>query len=142
MSLLALGGVAIATAAISPYALLFVVPSLYAWLWLPQIDARRGWLRDGLYGIGLVGPALAVVAVGTQLELGLNTPLYLVSLMTLGFVSWPTVLVLIAWVAVAAQLGALASGRYTPVGVTLEGGRQAAARAESNDGSERQETNA
>ena len=24
---------------ISPYALLFVIPSLYAWLWLPQIDA-------------------------------------------------------------------------------------------------------
>ncbi len=115
VSLLALGAIAIATAMISPYALLFVVPSLYAWLWLPQVGAGGGWLRDCLYGIGLVGPALALVAVGTQLELGLNTPLYLVSLMTLGLVSWPTVLVLIAWAAVAAQLGALASGRYAPV---------------------------
>lgn len=115
VSLLALGAIAIATAMISPYALLFVVPSLYAWLWLPQVGAGAGWLRDCLYGIGLVGPALALVAVGTQLELGLNTPLYLVSLITLGLVSWPTVLVLIAWAAVAAQLGALASGRYAPV---------------------------
>ena len=65
---------------ISPYGVLFVVPSLYAWLWLPQVERRAGWARDTLYGIGLAGPALAAVAVGTQLGLGLNTPLYLVSL--------------------------------------------------------------
>ena len=115
VSLLALGAIAIATAIISPYALLFVTPSLYAWLWLPQIGDRRGWLRDGLYGAGLAGPALALVAVGTQLELGPNTPLYVLSLMTLGLISWPTVLTLLAWAAVAAQLGSLASGRYAPV---------------------------
>ena len=115
VSLLALGAVGIATAVISPYALLFVVPSLYAWLWLPQVARGSGWLRDCLFGVGLAGPALALVAVGTQLELGLNTPLYVVSLMTLGFVSWPTILTLIAWAAVASQLGALAAGRYRPV---------------------------
>ena len=115
VSLLALGAIGVATAVISPYALLFIIPSLYAWLWLPQVATGAGWLRDCLYGIGLAGPALALVAVGTQLELGLNTPLYLVSLMTLGLVSWPTVLALIAWAAVASQLGALASGRYTLV---------------------------
>ena len=65
-----------------------------------------------LYGVGLAGPALAAVAIGTQLGLGLDTPLYLVSLMTLGFIPWTTVLVLLAWAAVAAQLGALAAGRY------------------------------
>jgi hypothetical protein len=107
---------------INPYALIFVLPSLYAWLWLPQVGRGGDWRRDSLYGIGLVGPALALVAVGTQLELGLNTPLYVVSLMTLGFVPWPTVLALIAWAAVAAQLGALASGRYAPVaGLESEG---------------------
>jgi len=135
VSLLALAAVAIATAAISPYALLFLIPSLYAWLWLPQV-ASASWLRDGLYGIGLAGPALALVAVGTQLELGLDTPLYIVSLMTLGFISWPTVLVLIAWASVASQLGALASGRYAPVARRrrLVGG--------ATVGSEGQETNA
>ena len=67
-----------------------------------------------LYGIGLAGPALAVVVIGTQLGLGLDAPMYMLSLMTLGFIPWPTVLVLIAWAAVAAQFGALAAGRYGP----------------------------
>jgi hypothetical protein len=114
-SLVALGGVAIATALISPYGLLFVVPSLYAWLWLPQMERRSSWARDVLYGIGLTGPALAVVAIGTQLGLGVDAPLYLVSLMTLGFVPWTTLLVLLAWAAIACQLGALAAGRYRAV---------------------------
>ena len=89
-------------------------PSLYAWLWLPQLR-DSGWARDVLYGLGLVGPALALVAIAGQLGLGLDAPLYVVSLMTLGFIPWTTVLVLIAWAAVATQLGALAAGRYAPV---------------------------
>ena len=116
VALLALGAVAVATAFVSPYGLVFVVPSLYAWLWLPQFEQRSGWLRDTLYGVGLAGPALAAVVIGTQLELGRDTPLYLVSLMTLGFIPWTTILLLIAWAAVAAQLGALAAGRYRQVG--------------------------
>ena len=115
VALLSLGGVAVATALISPYGVVFVLPSLYAWLWLPQAGQRSGWIRDTLYGIGLAGPALAAVAVGTQLGLGVHTPLYLVSLMTLGFIPWATVLVLIAWAAVAAQLGVLTAGRYRQV---------------------------
>jgi hypothetical protein len=115
VALLALGGVAVATALISPYGLLFVVPSLYAWLWLPQVERRSSWARDALYGVGLAGPALAAVAIGAQLGLGLDAPLYLVSLMTLGFIPWTTVLVLLAWAAIACQLGALASGRYRAV---------------------------
>jgi len=116
VALLGLGAVAVATALISPYGVVFVVPSLYAWLWLPQVERRAGWVRDTLYGVGLAGPALAAVAVGTQLGLGLNTPLYIVSLMTLGFIPWTTTLVLLAWAAVAAQLGVLAAGRYRQVG--------------------------
>ena len=116
VSLLALGAVAVATAVISPYGVVFVVPSLYAWLWLPQVERGPGWARDTLYGLGLVGPALAAVVVGTQLGLGLNTPLYLVSLATLGFIPWTTILVLIGWAAIATQLGALAAGRYRQVG--------------------------
>ena len=81
------------------------------------MQARSGWARDTLYGIGLVGPALALVAVANQLDLGLDAPLYVAALMTLGFVPWPTVLALLAWAAIAAQLGALAGGRYRPGGV-------------------------
>ncbi len=114
MALLALGAVALGTAVVNPYALLFVVPSLYAWLWLPQVQTRSGWALDALYGIGLVGPPLALVSVAQQLDLGLDAPLYVTALMTLGFVPWPTVLALLAWAAIAGQLGALAAGRYAP----------------------------
>ena len=114
VAFLALGGVAVATALVSPYGLLFVLPSLYAWLWLPQIRGS-GWVRDVVYGVGLTGPALALVTIAGQLGLGLDAPLYVVSLMTLGFIPWTTVLVLIAWAAVATQLGSLAAGRYAPV---------------------------
>ena len=115
VALLALGGVAVATALVSPYGLLFVLPSLYAWLWLPQLR-DSGWARDVLYGIGITGPALALVAIAGQLGLGLDAPLYVVSLMTLGFIPWTTVVVLIVWASVATQLGALAAGRYAPIG--------------------------
>ncbi len=143
VSLIALGGVAIATALISPYGLLFVVPSLYAWLWLPQVERRSAWARDVLYGIGLAGPALAVVVIGTQLGLGLDTPLYLVSLMTLGFIPWATVLVLLAWAAIACQLGALAGGPLPAGAATLAGGTPAtgtalAARAAGSRSARRQ----
>lgn len=114
VALLALGAVALGTAAVNPYALLFVVPSLYAWLWLPQVQARSSWALDVLYGVGLIGPPLALVSVAHQLDLGLDAPLYVTALMTLGFVPWPTVLALLAWAAIAAQLGALAAGRYAP----------------------------
>ena len=86
----------------------------YLELWLPQVENGSGWIRDALYGAGLVGPVLALVVISVQLGLGWNAPLYAVSLMTLGFVPWTTVLVLLAWAAVATQLGALAAGRYAP----------------------------
>jgi hypothetical protein len=114
-ALLTLGGVAVATAIVSPYGLLFVLPSLYAWLWLPQLERSPGWVRDVLFGLGFAGPALALVVIGTQLSLGLDTPLYVVSLMTLGLISWPSVLALLLWAAVASQFGALVSGRFRVV---------------------------
>ena len=61
------------------------------------------------------GPVLGLIAIGTQLGLGLDTPLYVVSLMTLGFIPWATVAVLIGFAAVAMQFGALAAGRYRPI---------------------------
>jgi peptidase M28-like protein len=115
VSLLALGIVAVATAFVSPFALVFVLPSLYAWLWLPQLERSPGWVRDVLFGLGFAGPALALVVIGTQLSLGLDTPLYVVSLMTLGLISWPSVLALLLWAAVATQFGALVSGRFRVV---------------------------
>jgi hypothetical protein len=112
VSLVVLGVVAVGTAVVNPFSLLFLLPSLYAWLWLPQVQSRSGSARDVLYGIGLVGPLLAVISVGEQLRLGIDAPLYALTLLTTGFVPWPTALLLLAWGAVATQLGALVAGRY------------------------------
>ena len=43
---LALVLVAAGIALVSPYALVFLLPSLYAWLWLPQVARGSGWVRD------------------------------------------------------------------------------------------------
>ncbi|HZO50941.1 MAG TPA: M28 family peptidase [Gaiellaceae bacterium] len=104
--------VAIAVAVLRPLALIFVLPSLYAWLWLPQ--TRAAWLRDVLYGVGLSGAAVALVSLAERLSLGVRAPLYVVELASTGYVPWTSVLLVLAWAAVAAQLGALTAGRYGP----------------------------
>lgn len=115
VAFLALLGVAVLVALVSPYTLLFVVPSLYAWLGAVQVGRNRRWLADGLFGLGLLGPLVAVVVVGRQLSLGLEAPLYAVALLTSGTVPWPVSVALAAWTAAAAQIAALVAGRYAPL---------------------------
>jgi hypothetical protein len=103
------------TTLVSPYGLLFVLPSLYAWLWLPQLRRAPGWVTDVVFGLGLVGPALALVVLAEQLDLGVRTPLYAASLATTGVVPWVSTLAFAAWGAVGALVGAIAAGRYAPV---------------------------
>jgi hypothetical protein len=108
----ALLGIAVWTALVSPYALLFVLPSLYAWLLLPRLRRARGWVTDAVFGAGLVGPVLPVVVLAEQLDLGARAPLYAASLLTTGVVPWGSTLALAAWGAVAGFVGAIAAGRY------------------------------
>jgi hypothetical protein len=108
-----LAAVALFIGLVKPYALVFVLPSLYAWLWLP-LQARL-WARAGLFGIGLLGPLAGLVALGAELDLGVfDTSLYVAGLATVGYVSPVSVLLALAWATAAAQLGALAVGRYRP----------------------------
>ena len=46
--------------------------------------------------------------------LGLAAPWYLVELAAVHYVTVPTVLIALAWFAAAAQLAAIAAGRYAP----------------------------
>ena len=108
----ALLAVAVGTALVSPYGLLFVVPSLYAWLVLPRLRRARAWLTDLAFGVGLIGPVLPVVVLAEQLELGVRAPLYAASLLTTGVVPWGSTAVLAAWAAVASFIAAIAAGRY------------------------------
>ncbi|MDH5280352.1 MAG: M28 family peptidase [Thermoleophilia bacterium] len=112
-ALVGLGVLALALALAKPYALVFVLPSLYAWMWLPL--RRRLWQRALLFGIGLAGPFLGFVMLSRQLDLGvIDTPLYVLGLTTVGYLSLGSALAAIAWAAVTAQLAALAFGRYAP----------------------------
>lgn len=106
--------VAAGTALVSPYSLVFVLPSLYAWLWLPQVHDAPGWVTDVLFGIGLAGPVLALVVLAEQLDLGARAPLYAASLLTTGVVPWGATLALTAWAAIAGLVGAVASASYAP----------------------------
>lgn len=112
-ALVGLGVLGVVVAIVHPFALTFFIPSLYAWLWLPQVSSRA-WIRDALFGAGLVGALLVVISVGDRFQLGGRTPLYLLQLVSVGYVPWTTLILVLAWAATAAQLGALAVGRYGP----------------------------
>jgi hypothetical protein len=112
-ALAVVGAVAIAIALTRPYALVFVLPSLYAWLALP-VEGRL-WQRVVLFALGLSGPFVAFVLLGH--ELGISLPaaaLYTLGLATVGYLPLGTVLVVLLWLAAAVQVGALAFGRYGP----------------------------
>jgi hypothetical protein len=106
------------TALVSPYGLLFVLPSMYAWLLLPRLRRARGWLTDVVFGLGLIGPVLPVVVIAEQLELGARAPLYAASLLTTGVVPWGSTLALAGWGAVAGFVAAIAAGRYAAPAVS------------------------
>ncbi len=115
-TLLGLGVVVLVTALASPFTLIFVIPSLYAWLLVPHVPDTKGWLPDVLYGIGLAGPVLAVATIAEQLDLGVRAPLYAISLITTGTIPWLATLALLGWAAVATQVATLISGAYAPIG--------------------------
>ncbi len=62
-ALLALGVVGLLVVATNPFALLFLLPSLHAWLWLPQVRARPLPARLGVLLVGFAGPALLHLVV-------------------------------------------------------------------------------
>ena len=86
--------IAAGTVLVSAYSLVFVVPSMYAWLLLAQLRRAPGWVTDAAYGVGLVGPVLALVVLAETLDLGLRAPLYAASLLTTGVVPWGATLAL------------------------------------------------
>ena len=113
-ALLALGVVALVVVATNPFALLFALPPLHAWLWLPQVRERSLGLRAGLLLLGFAGPLLLLGSFATRFGLGLDAPWYLAELTAIGYVPLVAVAIALAWTAGAAQLLALTAGRYAP----------------------------
>lgn len=112
VALLGLGVLALLVIAVNPFALVFLLPSLYAWLWLPQ--ARTLPARLALLLLGFLAPALMLSAFADRYALGSGAVWYLLSLVGVGYVSWLTLMLVLGWLAISAQLSALASGRYAP----------------------------
>jgi hypothetical protein len=113
-ALLVLGVVALLTVATNPFALIFVLPSLHAWLWLPQVRYRPIWTRAAVLALGLLGPALLLWSFAVRFELGADAPWYVLELVALGYVPIPSVVIALGWLAAAGQLVAVSAGRYAP----------------------------
>jgi hypothetical protein len=113
-ALLALGVLSLLVVAMNPYSVLFLLPSLHAWIWLPQLRHRPGALRAVVLLAGYGGPLLLVGSLALRLDLGFDAPWYLAELAAVGFVPFPALLVTSAWLAVAGQLSASVAGRYAP----------------------------
>ena len=114
-----LAAVSIVVALVKPFAIVFILPSLYAWLWLPL--RTRIWPRIGIYLAGLLGPLAGLLVLANELGLGLvDTMLYVVGLMTVGYIPLSAVVLGLAWAAAAMQLAALAFGRYAPYAAGAE----------------------
>ena len=105
-ALLALGIVALLVLATNPFALLFVLPALHAWLWLPQVrsgpaPARALALPRRARRARCCSSARSRVRFG----LGFDAPWYLLELVAVGYVHVP---------AVAIALAALRARRSSP----------------------------
>ena len=101
-------------AATNPFALLFVLPSLHAWLWLPQVQTRHPGLRAAVFLAGFLGPGYLVWSFATHYELGWDAPWYIAKLFAVGYAPLPLFVIGLAWLAAAGQLAALAADRYAP----------------------------
>jgi hypothetical protein len=113
-TLLVLAVLALVVVATNAYALIFVLPSLHAWLWLPQVRDRRAWTRLAVLAAGLAGPLLLLGSFALRFGLGFDAPWYVAALVSVGYVNVAAVLAGLAWLAAAAQLTALATRRYVP----------------------------
>jgi len=113
-ALLPLAVVALLVVATNPFALIFLLPSLHAWLWLPHVRARPISTRLAVLGAGFLGPLLLFGSLAARYGLGLDTPWYIAELTATGFVRLPALAIAVGWLAAAGQMTALSIGRYAP----------------------------
>ncbi len=114
VALLALGIVGMLIVATNPFALVFALPALHIWLWLPMIRPARSPARIAVFCAGLVGPLLVLGSLAWRFGLGLDAPWYLLELVGVGYIPTIAFAITLAGAAAGAQLAASAAGRYAP----------------------------
>jgi hypothetical protein len=113
-ALLGLGIVSLLVLATNPFALIFFLPAMHAWLWLPQVQAGNAPRRAVVFLIGLAGPLLIVLSLALRFGLGFDAPWYLLELVAVGYVHLVAFAITLCGAACAAQLAVVAAGRYAP----------------------------
>lgn len=113
-ALLALGVVALLTVATNPFALIFLLPSLHIWLWLPQVRESPFWARAVVLLAGFGGPLLLLWSFAGRYGLGWDAPWYIASLFAIGYAPVTAFAIALGWAAGAGQLVALVGNRYAP----------------------------
>ena len=113
-ALLALGVTALLIVATNPFALVFVLPSLHLWLWLPQVRDSPRWVQLLVLAAGFSGVALLLWSFAGRYGLGWDAPWYVTWLFALGYAPAAAAVIALGWVAGAAQLVAIVAGRYAP----------------------------
>ncbi len=105
--------VALATAIVNPFALIFLLPSLHAWLWLPHLRDRAPLFQLATFVLGLLGPAFFVGSLAARFGIGFDAPWYALTLVAGEVISVPLVLLAAVWLGCALQIGAIVLGRYS-----------------------------
>jgi len=113
-ALLALGVVGLLVVATNPFALIFLLPSLHAWLWLPQVQTRDWRARAAVLLVGFAGPVYLVWSFASHYGLGWDAPWFIAELFAVGYAPLPLLVIGIGWLAAAGQLAALSADRYAP----------------------------
>jgi hypothetical protein len=113
-AMLVLCVLAIVVAAVNPYSLLLLLPSLHAWLWVPHARDSAVAKRVLMVLGGLAGPIVLVVVFAIRFDLGFDAPWYLATLFSVGYVPVVLFLTILAWGAAAGQMAAILFGRYAP----------------------------
>jgi len=119
-SLLCFGALSLLVVATNPFALVFLLPSLHVWLWLPQVRGAPLAARLGVLAVGFAGPALLVGSFAGRFGLGWDAVWYLAELRSVGYVPFVVMPLLVVWLAGTGQLAALAARRYAPYPAAAE----------------------
>src|ERR671922_497527 len=113
-ALLCLSALSLLVVATNPFALVFLLPSLHVWLWLPQVRAAPLPARLAVLACGFAGPALLLGSFAGRFGLGWDAPWYLAELRAVGYVPFVVMPLLVIWLAGTSQLAALSVRRYAP----------------------------